>query len=83
MRHLFLIGHFIICFLMTLWKWDYAIVLAITIELTQIDVTFWANYVKSKSLWWNVRIFMQDYYWGDTILDVITDAMGILAGILI
>ena len=83
MKYLFIAGHFVICFLMALWRYDCAIVMALTIELTQIDIAFWRGYLRSRSLWWNIKEFAREYFWGDTILDLAVDATGILAGALL
>lgn len=34
-------GHCILCFIIALFRWDYAVVVAVTIELTQIESGVW------------------------------------------
>ena len=65
--------HFALCFLVTVFTdWTYGLTVGLTIEATQ------AEYGRAT-----VKEFLKDITSKDTLLDLLADGLGIIAGILI
>jgi len=43
-QYVWWIGHCLLCFIITLWRWDYAIIVGLTIEGTQIESGIWQKW---------------------------------------
>lgn len=71
--------HFLLCLLLAVFfDAEIALAVAITIEATQFEA-YWRRWKGSAGLW---KPFTT-YWWGDTILDLLADALGIAAGLII
>jgi len=73
------LGHFALCLLVALWRPDWAVVVALTIEATQFEA-YWRRWWRASGRWWKP---FTTYWWGDTVLDLLADALGIAAAAII
>jgi hypothetical protein len=68
------ISHAVLCFLIALFRWDYAILIGVTIELVQAEHGF--KHPLTKEFW--RRLLSKD-----TIIDLVADGIGIGIALLI
>ena len=66
------VKHAVLCMIVAMWRTDYAIVMALTIELTQAEAG-------SPS----IREMLRRLTSRDTMWDLVADAIGIIAGTII
>lgn len=71
-------GHALLCFAIALWRWDYAVVVAVTIELVQIENAFFNWKFLFDWDWWKEIVFNRD-----RLMDLIFDAVGICIVVVI
>lgn len=67
-------AHLILCFIIALFKWDYAVLVGVTIELVQAEHD--CKYPFMKDFW--MRLLSKD-----TIIDLVFDGIGIGLALLI